>query len=201
MSESGETPPPKRRSLCEALSTPKPLSPAQRFGLKVYSTKDIDAVEGMNRRYRQFWNQKANEICSDAHVLRKLSSKKAVEGAIAVSWTLKKTDFLLIQVDEMRLLSSETYGEEAHGKDNIGKIEKNVDRMQKASFSASYTYQQAAETNLSNEAVQVLSESMTEEMTELKKAQQSLRRHCRERWRTYASGNKLILVNQNHLQS
>ncbi len=174
-SEVSPGPEPKRRSLSEVLTAPKALNPAERLGAKVYSSQEIMEVDGMAKAYRQFWNTKASEICADAAALKHLGSKrKAIEGAITTSWVMKKVELLCIQADELRIRYQHVYGENADRK--LVTVEKNIERMQQTNFAVNNMYEQAATGDLNASAMKRLETQMSKAMSELKKAQESLRK-------------------------
>lgn len=53
----------------------------------------------MTRTYQQFWNNKAEELCC-SNVLKTFKAG-GIHGAINVAWTIKKTDLLKEQMEEV----------------------------------------------------------------------------------------------------
>ena len=70
----------------------KEKSAAESAGVRLYSEAEVDAADGMTKKYYRFWNAKAEEICSDEDTLSKLERNLTMmHGAIHTSWVLKKT--------------------------------------------------------------------------------------------------------------
>ena len=79
------------------------------YGVELFTTKDIDDSVGLEKSFKEFWNDKVQEICLSKECRSKLSTKPAVEGAVRTAWTLEKTKFLEIEADEIRTLMKRAY--------------------------------------------------------------------------------------------
>ena len=75
------------------------LSFAKARNVKLYSDKEIQNSTGKMKEYREFWNKKVEEICSEAEFEK--FSKAAVHGVINTAWTLKKADDMLSEAKDM----------------------------------------------------------------------------------------------------
>ena len=64
------------------------------YGIHLYSTAEISSATGLQKQFRSFWNEKAQELCAYKTVRAKLHHKSAIHGAICASWTLHKTHLL-----------------------------------------------------------------------------------------------------------
>ena len=53
----------------------------------------------MQKAYREFWNNKAEELCSTSAL--KSFKPGEIQGAINVAWTIKKTEFLTEQKEKV----------------------------------------------------------------------------------------------------
>lgn len=88
-------------SLTSDTSWPNPIkySAPRTRKVKIYSESEIEGSTGMTQVYRRFWNKKAEEICCS----HSLTSFKAgeIQGAIKVAWTLEKSNHLKWEVDEI----------------------------------------------------------------------------------------------------
>ena len=75
----------------------------QYFGIHTYSSAEIDSSEGLEKAYREFWNEKALAMCNDKFARDKLSTDKvAAHGAINTSWILHKVDLLDLKAEELK---------------------------------------------------------------------------------------------------
>ena len=66
---------------------------------KIYSKQEVDECIGMKKSYRHFWNDKAEELCRSNAL--KTFKPGEIQGAINVAWSLKKTDILKDQIEEV----------------------------------------------------------------------------------------------------
>ena len=87
------------------------MTPRQ-FGVRVYSSAEINDAVGLEKQYREFWNAKARDICGDKKSVGKLVEKIAMHGAINSSWILHKTELLKLEADELCSLATEIYPDE-----------------------------------------------------------------------------------------
>ena len=81
---------------------PQPTSPysaARAQRVKIYSKQEVDECIGMKKSYRQFWNDKAEELCRSNAL--KTFKPGEIQGAINVAWSLKKTDILKDQSEKV----------------------------------------------------------------------------------------------------
>ena len=65
---------------------------AGRRGIKLYSDGEITRSNGYERLYRRFWNQKAEEVCSNKVLVQ--WTQTAIEGIITTEWAMKKTPLM-----------------------------------------------------------------------------------------------------------
>ena len=76
---------------------------AGRRGIKLYRDGEITRANGYERLYRKFWNQKAEEVCSNRVLVQ--WTQTAIECIITAEWIMKKTP--LMYNHAMELLSKE----------------------------------------------------------------------------------------------
>ena len=57
--------------------------------MKIYTPEEVDSATGMEKKRRQFWNEKADQLAKNKGTGHQ--SKTAPCGIIDVSWTLHKT--------------------------------------------------------------------------------------------------------------
>ena len=110
------TTPPKELILVHEAQMSKPkIKPPE--GLKMYSAHEIEAVDGYERKYRSFWNIKAQEILSNPDTRKViLGDVMAVRGAIDTAWATKKAE--LLQLDATKVLKiAEDYQDQLPKKD------------------------------------------------------------------------------------
>lgn len=69
--------------------------------VKIFSEQEINKSIGMQKSYRQFWNDKAEELCS-SNALKHFKPGK-IQGAINVAWSLKKTEILKEELEEINM--------------------------------------------------------------------------------------------------
>ena len=80
-------------------SPPQPYSAAKARNIKIFSAREIAESSGMTKTYREFWNNKVEELCC-TNVLKSFKPGE-IQGAINVAWTIKKTDLLKEQMEEV----------------------------------------------------------------------------------------------------
>ena len=56
---------------------------------------------GMQKSYRQFWNDKTEELCS-SNALKNFKPGE-IQGAIIVAWSVKKTEILKEELEEIKM--------------------------------------------------------------------------------------------------
>ena len=101
--------------------------------VKIFTESEIEGSAGLQKVYRKFWNEKAEEICSNNN----LKSFKAgeVQGAINIAWTLEKSRHLKEDIDKMKEEMSQPCSSNAVAKKVIASnktIEKNSNRVERA---------------------------------------------------------------------
>lgn len=67
-------------------------SAARARKVKIFTESEIEMCAGIQKEYRKFWNEKAEEICSNSYL--KSFKPGEIQGAINVAWTLEKTQHL-----------------------------------------------------------------------------------------------------------
>ena len=77
-------------------------SAARARRVKIFSGKVIAECTGMQKANREFWNTKAEELCSSNG--RKTFKPGEIQGAINVAWTMQQTEHLR---DEMERINQE----------------------------------------------------------------------------------------------
>ncbi|KXJ18933.1 hypothetical protein AC249_AIPGENE25670 [Exaiptasia diaphana] len=161
-------------------------SDAEAKGLKMYSDKEIrQASSEMERRYREFWNEKGNQLCREPATKHK--SKSALHGIIDVSWTLRKTTLLEsmvnITVNEENAVMEEKPGKGKQKKNTLGK---NLDRMKSAHaevVSLDEELIQLKKDKNSNRAQATTKTLLDGAYTNLKRAQEALSKSIKQRRR------------------
>lgn len=69
-----------------------PYCHAKAKNLKLYSQEDINSTSGLEKKWCEFWNEKAKQLAKNKKTRQQ--SKTALTGIIDVSWTLHKTSML-----------------------------------------------------------------------------------------------------------
>ncbi len=67
--------------------------------MKIFKEQEINESTGMKKSYRLFWNDKAEELCRSNAL--KTFKPEEIQGAINVAWSLKKTEILKDQIEEV----------------------------------------------------------------------------------------------------
>ena len=158
--------------------------------VKIFTESEIEGSAGLQKVYRKFWNEKAEEICSNNN----LKSFKAgeVQGAINVAWTLEKSRHLKEDIDKMKEEMSQPCSSNAVAKKVIASnktIEKNSNRVERAHKELSKTQNELMEarlelfrsTNGSQRKdfiakIEQREKTLDADLTELRKAQDALRK-------------------------
>ena len=114
---------------------PQPTSPysaARARRVKMYSKQEVDECIGMKKSYRQFWNDKAEELCRNNAL--KTFKPGEIQGAINVAWSLKKTDILKDQIEEVKKEIASKCSTDILKKFQTSKktVEKNAERVDAA---------------------------------------------------------------------
>ena len=150
------------------------LSPVRKYGIKVYSKSEIcDASSDMEQKYRCFWNEKAEEICGSKATLSLLKTKQAIQGAIHSAWVIQKTEYLLLEVDHLRQMAQEAFGEKVCAK--FKTVDSNAEKTSKSNAAISSLYNSLHPGSSYAERIQV-GETVHKEMETLKRAQDALRK-------------------------
>ena len=67
--------------------------------MNLFSEQEVNESTGIQKSYRQFWNDKAEELCRSNAL--KTFKPGEIQGVINVAWSLKKTDILKDQIEEV----------------------------------------------------------------------------------------------------
>ena len=121
-------------------SVSTPSSPALLYGIKLYTKEEIEAVQGLDRHYREFWNTKANELCGDKSVRAQTRNKTAIYGAINTSWLLQKSDYLQLMADELCGLAENAYKNVVDRDRRLKSIHKNCTNVANLTTTISVLY-------------------------------------------------------------
>lgn len=158
-------------------SSPKPTPPSvlptpSKFNIHLYSEDEIERARGLNKLRLHFWNDKAVEICSDKSITDELNNnREAIEGAIHSSWTLHKTDLLELEVEELEDKAMLVYHDEVAREHVLTNVKKNLERMKTTHAAIIGISNLIAD---SSEHDSQLEEQLSQEMSELKRAQDAL---------------------------
>ncbi len=143
----------RQQNSASACGTSATVDPVVFSGIKVYSVLEIEQAKGLEKDFRRFWNEKVREIYSDK--------------------VLHKVDLMAVQVDEFRKLANQVYREdELHHK--LKSVEKNLDRMHTARKSVGDASEELKVAG--SAARKSLTAKITEQMSELRKAQDALQK-------------------------
>lgn len=154
---------------------PEKRSAAEMIGIRVYSKEEIERSEGMTKDFYRFWNLKAEEICSDEETLKKLGrSVTGIQGAIHTSWVLRKSELLELEGSKIKELAKEAYPDLVTRGKKLKSLETGLMRMGVAMTAVTSAYEQiAADTG---PASLTSKQQLHDRMSELKQAQESLRK-------------------------
>ena len=126
------------KSFFSASSSQVPFETVRKCGIKIYTVSEFhDAGSEMEHKFRNFWNDKADKICSKA-TMGLLKTKQSIQGAIHSTWIFRKTDYLLIEIDHLRQVATDVYKDKVIEK--LKSIECNAERMSKASSAVASLY-------------------------------------------------------------
>ena len=143
------------------------------YGINLYTAAEISSANGLQKQFRNFWNEKARELCADRSVRAKLHNKTAIQGAICASWTLHKTHLLQLQVEEVEALAKKVHPDDAVRAHFLTPVTSNLNRILKAYACANAT--SASIASLTNTTEKKEKEKdLDKEISELKKAQDAL---------------------------
>lgn len=79
--------------------SPTPFSAARARKVNLFSEQEVNESTGIQKSYWQFWNDKAEELCRSNAL--KTFKPGEIQGVINVAWSLKKTDILKDQIEEV----------------------------------------------------------------------------------------------------
>ena len=156
------------KSFFSASSSQAPFETVRKCGIKIYTVSEIhDAGSEMEHKFRIFWNDKAEEICGSKATMALLKTKQSIQGAIHSAWIIRKTDYLLIEVDHLRQVATDVYKDKVIEK--LKSIECNAERMSKASSAVASLYSKLTPQSSYADRMQV-GESIHKAMEELQEA-------------------------------
>ena len=156
-------------------SKPRPpvLQTPSKFNIHLYSEDEIERARGLNKLRLRFWNDKAVEICSDKSITDELNNnREAIEGAIHSSWTLHKTSLLELEAEELEDKAILVYDDAVARELILKNVKKNRDRMKTAHATIHALSNIIAESSESQKMQ--LEKQLSQEISELKKAQDAL---------------------------
>ena len=139
---------------------------AQNLHIHLYTNEEIQGAKGLQKEFRLFWNEKAEELCKDPSIRmgRLENSSTAIQGAIYASWTLHKCSLLLLRAEKLQSDLKSVYKDETTLTDVLSAVKRNVDRMKTAHAAVTQIY------NTTSAAVDDLNDGMHE----LRKVQDAL---------------------------
>lgn len=149
---------------------------AAQKGVKIFSAHELGNRKGLEKLRRSFWNTKAEELCKDGTYSK--WSVKEIHGVIDTSWTLKKTALLCNEAERVEAAGAES---DKKLKQHKSTVNHNVNRMlnshkQILALDAALKELKSSSKNPSSKKIDKVEKRMTAEMTELKTAQESLRK-------------------------
>lgn len=166
-----------------------PFSAARAQNVKIFKEQEINESTGMKKLYRQFWNDKAEELCRSNAL--KTFKPGEIQGAINVAWSLKKTDILKDQIEEVNKEIASKCSTDVLKKFQMTKktAEKNTERVD-AAVSALRTTQEnltkarqefldstnKSERKLASARVDKIEKDLDAQKAELRRAQDALRK-------------------------
>ncbi|CAH3195265.1 unnamed protein product [Porites evermanni] len=136
-----------------------PYYHAKTNNMKIYSPKEIESATGMEKKRRQFWNDKAEQLAQNQKTRNQ--SKTVLSGLIDVSWTLRKTSMLESDVkklldEEKVLFRKDDVAGKKLGTQKKDTTSKNVERMSAAHHAVEGIDQEVEEVQEAFQAVQTL---------------------------------------------
>lgn len=147
-------------------------------GIKLWTDFQIKTAIGLEKKRREFFNMKAEELCSVKHI-RHNWTKTEIAGAADTAWTLKKTALLKV---ENNYISTLLEGKKAP-KQKESTIRKNLEEMMTNHIkleSLDKEVKACAEGGDFDKEKEV-EEEMRQIMRKLKNAQEALRKALQER--------------------
>lgn len=170
-------------------SPPQPYSAAKARNIKIFSAREIAESSGMQQAYREFWNNKAEELCCTSAL--KTFKPGEIQGAINVAWTIKKTDFLKDQMEEVNKQIASKCPVDLLKKFQLSRttLKKNMERVETAVSSLQdiqreltsarqefFDSRSKTERQEASLKVDQLEKDLESQLTELRKAQDALRK-------------------------
>ncbi len=166
----------------------EPYSAARARKVKIFSAEEIEDSQGLKKTYRQFWNNKAEELCKIS-ALRTFKPGE-IQGAINVAWIIKKTEYLKDELEEIDKKINDKCPVDILRKFQLSAktLEKNRERVETASTSlrdlqqeltrARQEYIDSSKSNRQAASVKVdkLENDLQSQLTEMRKAQDALRK-------------------------
>lgn len=111
-----------------------PYCHAKAKNLKLYSQEDINSASGLEKKWCEFWNEKAKQLAKNKKTRQQ--SKTALAGIIDVSWTLHKTSMLETEakkiLDDEKVLFRKEDVTSRKGSQKKETIPNNIERMSAA---------------------------------------------------------------------
>lgn len=169
--------------------SPTPFSAARARKVKIFSEQEVNESTGMQKSYRQFWNDKAEELCRSNAL--KTFKPGEIQGAINVAWSLKKTDILKDQIEEVNKEIASKCSTDELKKFQMSKktAEKNTERVDAAVSALRKTQENLttarqelvdgtnkSERKLASARVDKIEKDLDAQMAELRRAQDALRK-------------------------
>ena len=137
--------------------------------VKIYSEHQLGNRKGLQKLRRFFWNLKAEEVCSNPSFLK--WSVSEIHDLIDTCWILKKTSPLKNEAEKVEAAAAES-GKKL--KQNKQTVTNNVNRMLQSHKEVIALDERVKEAKSSSKIK--LEKKLSQEMTELKTAQESLRK-------------------------
>ena len=115
--------------LSESSDKKTPNIAAEKKGLKMYTEKQINGCTGLTKKYRKFWNAKADVICKNKK--QNGWSKTSIEGVVNCSRVLKKINQLNenVLLREIKITELRESDKQLNKLPDIKTVCKNLDRM------------------------------------------------------------------------
>lgn len=139
-------------------------------GIKIYSEHQLGNGKGLEKLRRSFRNLKAEEVCSNPSFLK--WSVSEIHGLLDTCWSLKKTSLLKNEAEKVEAAAAES-GKKL--KQNEQTVTNNVNRMLQSHKEVIALEERVKEAKSSSKKIK-LEKKLSQEMTELKTAQESLRK-------------------------
>ena len=150
------------------------------YGIHVYSELEISKAVGLQKQFQTFWNEKAHEICADKSLRARLQSKAAIQGSIYTSWYLHKTHLLELQAEDIREEAKKIYQDKVTREFRFSTIDKNLERMLQ-SYATVIALSENINSLSSISEKKAKEEDLDKEISELKRAQDSLHKTLERR--------------------